>query len=123
MRRPVIPTVLWGRVRVPSGPQKLQSNLELFAFMSHYVYILESLKDGTFYKGYTSEPLLRLQQHNNKASQYTSTKTPWKLVYVEELPSKRDALIREKNMKKASMDRLLALINHPKNIVSKFVER
>jgi putative endonuclease len=47
-------------------------------------------------------------------------KTPWKLVYVEELSSKKEALIREKNLKKATNERLKALINHTKNIVAQF---
>ncbi|MCA6498232.1 MAG: GIY-YIG nuclease family protein, partial [Chitinophagaceae bacterium] len=31
--------------------------------MAHYVYIIESVQDGTFYKGYSQDPLKRLQQH------------------------------------------------------------
>jgi len=37
---------------VPSGPPN-QASHEAF-FMDHYVYILESLVDGTFYKGYSA---------------------------------------------------------------------
>ena len=89
--------------------------------MAHYVYIIESLKDGTFYKGYSTQPLRRLEQHNNGDSQFTSAKIPWKLIYVEELPSKTEALIREKNLKKASTERLEALLTHQKNIVAQFL--
>jgi predicted GIY-YIG superfamily endonuclease len=45
---------------------------------------------------------------------------PWKLVYVEELKTKTEALIREKNLKKADKERILAIISHPKNIVGRF---
>jgi hypothetical protein len=41
-------------------------------------------------------------------------KIPWRLVYVEEMNSKREALIREKNLKKATIERIRALIDHPK---------
>ena len=88
--------------------------------MAYYVYIIKSDLDGSFYKGYTEDPVLRLQRHNNKESIYTSSKVPWKLVYVEEMHSKREALIREKNLKKADHSRIYALIDHPKNIASRF---
>ncbi len=88
--------------------------------MAYYVYIIQSFKDNSFYKGFTENPLRRLAQHNNRESKYTSMKTPWKLVYVEELSSKKEALIREKNLKKATNERLKALIIHTKNIVAQF---
>jgi putative endonuclease len=85
--------------------------------MAYYVYIIESLEDGTFYKGYSEDPLKRLQQHNQGESKYTSGKMPWKLVYVEECASKTEALIRERNLKKADRSRIQTLLVHPKNIV------
>jgi putative endonuclease len=88
--------------------------------MAYYVYIIQSLSDNSFYKGFTESPLQRLAQHNNKESNYTSKKTPWKLVYVEELVSKKEALIREKNLKKATVERIESLIMHPKNIINHF---
>ena len=88
--------------------------------MAYYVYIIQSLNDGSYYKGFTENPLQRLVQHNTKESHYTSGKTPRKLVYVEEMNSKKEALIREKNLKKATIERIGALIKHPKNIVAQF---
>jgi putative endonuclease len=85
--------------------------------MAYYVYIIESLEDGTFYKGYSEDPLKRLQQHNQGESKYTSGNMPWKLVYVEECASKTEALIRERNLKKADRSRIQTLLVHPKNIV------
>ena len=90
--------------------------------MSYYVYIIQSLKDGSYYKGFSEHPLLRLNQHNNKESNYTSGKVPWVLVYVEVMESKTAAIIRERNLKKATIDRIKALIAHPKNIVLQFIE-
>lgn len=88
--------------------------------MAYYVYIIQSLTDKSYYKGYTEFPMQRLLQHNNQESQYTSAKTPWKLVYVEQMASKKEALIREKNLKKATVERIEALLTHTKNIVSAF---
>ncbi|MFZ4752835.1 MAG: GIY-YIG nuclease family protein [Chitinophagaceae bacterium] len=84
--------------------------------MSFYVYILQSLKDKSYYKGFTENPTQRLQQHNAGESKYTSTKIPWKLVYVEELPTKKEALMREKYLKKLERSRIELLIDSPKNI-------
>ncbi|MFM7358510.1 MAG: GIY-YIG nuclease family protein [Sediminibacterium sp.] len=88
--------------------------------MGHYVYIIESEQDGTFYKGYSQDPSKRLQQHNQGESKFTSGKMPWKLVYVEECGTKREALIRERNMKKAERSRIQHLLSHPKNIIGRF---
>ena len=59
--------------------------------MAWYVYIIQSEVDGCYYKGFTEHPFVRLGQHNNGDSVYTSTKMPWKLVYVEETASKEIA--------------------------------
>jgi len=40
---------------------------------------------------------------------------------VEEMSSKKEALIREKNLKKATVERIIALVAHPKNIIHKFL--
>ena len=88
--------------------------------MAYYVYIIESLEDGTFYKGYSEDPLKRLQQHNQGESKYTAGKMPWMLVYVEEYASRTEALLRERNLKKAVRSRIQSLLVHPKNIVGRF---
>jgi putative endonuclease len=118
---PVIPTVLWGRVRVPSGPREALI-IGAFYMETFFVYIIQSEVDGSFYKGFTENPILRLQRHNNKETQSTCHLCPWKLVYVETLPSKTRALIREKNLKKATRERLQALINNSKNEVRHFIK-
>jgi putative endonuclease len=82
----------------------------------YYVYIIESELDGSFYKGSSENYLERLENHNRGGSTYTSHKRPWKLVYVEVCQSKTEALRREKSLKKATKERLIALINSPKNI-------
>jgi putative endonuclease len=81
--------------------------------MAYYVYIIESPSDGSFYKGFSENPIIRLEQHNDGQTSSTRLLVPWKLIYVEELNSKRDALIREKNLKKATRERILALCCRP----------
>ena len=89
--------------------------------MPFYVYILQSAFDKSFYKGFSENPLQRLAQHNNGESHYTSLKRPWKLIYIEMCADKRSALIREKNLKKATIQRLQEIINSNKNIVGEFI--
>ena len=52
----------------------------------YFVYIIESEVDGEYYKGFTTNYLKRLEQHNNGESNYTKTKIPWKLIFVIILP-------------------------------------
>jgi putative endonuclease len=85
--------------------------------MQHFVYILQSETDGTYYKGYSTDYKRRLEEHNLGLSQYTSTKRPWKLVYVEVCADKTSALKREKQLKRANSDYLLWVINQPINIL------
>ena len=89
--------------------------------MQYYVYVIESDVDGSFYKGYSEDPSRRLLQHNAGETQSTCHLIPWKLVYVEAMDSKRSAVIREKNLKKATRERIIALLNHPKNICKEFI--
>ena len=88
--------------------------------MPFYVYIIQSLVDKSYYKGFSEDPSVRLLQHNAGESQYTSGKIPWQLVYVEELLTKREALIREKALKKYSHSQIEGIINSAKNIVDTF---
>ena len=65
-----------------------------------FVYIIRSLNSGILYKGYSTQPEKRLEEHNSGRSRYTSDKGPWELVYLERFETKRDALIREKQIKR-----------------------
>ncbi len=85
--------------------------------MAYYVYIIQSELDNSYYKGFSLNPLQRLIQHNNAESNYTSHKIPWKLLYIEILETKKNALIREKYLKKLTRDRITMLIASPKNII------
>jgi putative endonuclease len=63
------------------------------------VYILEC-NDGTLYTGWTNDIDKRLKAHNEgKGAKYTRGRRPLKLVYIENLESKSEALMRENKIK------------------------
>jgi putative endonuclease len=88
--------------------------------MDYFVYIIQSEQSGIFYKGYTSYPTLRLEEHNNGQSRYTANKGPWKMIYLEKMPDKTAALKRERQLKRVNSNYINWLINQESNIVSKF---
>ena len=83
--------------------------------MPYFVYILQSEKDHSYYKGFTENISKRLFEHNNGFSRYTSKKMPWKLVYLQEFETKREALIREKQIKRFNSVYLEKLIQSYKH--------
>jgi len=68
--------------------------------MSYFVYIIYSPKYDKYYKGFTENPHKRLWEHNQGLSRYTSHFTPWLLVFLEEFNEKKQALKRERGLKK-----------------------
>ena len=67
--------------------------------MSYYVYILESLKDKTYYVGSTPNLKSILKRHNEGRVSYTKPRRPWKLVYTEDHPDRSSAAKRESEIK------------------------
>jgi putative endonuclease len=68
--------------------------------MAYFVYIIQSLADGTYYVGSTQDVDNRLERHNQGRSQYTKPKRPWQLVHFEEYSDKSDAIKRENEIKR-----------------------
>ncbi len=92
--------------------------VRLFCFrptMEYYVYIILSQSQGIYYRGSSANPHIRLTQHNLDQSRYTSGRGPWELVFIQTFQSKREALIREKKLKKYSKQQIKNLINSPLN--------
>lgn len=57
--------------------------------------------DGTLYTGWTNDLDRRIQTHNaGKGAKYTKPRLPVVLVYVEEFPTKEEAMQREAAIKK-----------------------
>jgi putative endonuclease len=61
----------------------------------YYVYVLQSLKDGKLYTGYTDDLVRRLKEHNGGYSKSTKSRRPFKLVYSEKYQTAKQAAKRE----------------------------
>jgi len=78
--------------------------------MRWFVYIIQSQTKGILYKGCTSSIEKRLFEHNNNLGRFTKGKGPWKLVFLKEFETKKEALIYERKIKKANSEYLKSLI-------------
>ena len=63
-----------------------------------WLYVLKS-SGGKIYVGQTSNLEIRIRDHNNGNSYWTSRYIGWKLIYSEEYVSRREAMKREKELK------------------------
>jgi len=69
----------------------------------YYVYIIET-EDGTYYTGQTNCLMRRLKEHmsgNSRSAAYFRMHPPRFLVYVEECPTRADAMRREREIKRS----------------------
>ncbi|MFZ6034568.1 MAG: GIY-YIG nuclease family protein [Patescibacteria group bacterium] len=66
----------------------------------YFVYILQSIKDKSYYIGHTGHIESRLKEHNFGRTGYTSLKRPWKLVHKRKFVNRSQAIIMEKYLKK-----------------------
>ncbi len=67
--------------------------------MTHYVYILQSEKDGKYYIGETTDVNARLLFHNSGKQRSTRHRIPFRLILIEEYENRELALKREKQIK------------------------
>ena len=67
--------------------------------MPYYVYIIQTLIDGTYYVGFTQNVDERVTRHNQRRSKYTRGRGPWELVGTEEFADRSSAMKREKEIK------------------------
>ena len=79
--------------------------------MAYYVYVLESLKTGTYYVGVTHDPSQRLRQHNSGLVASTKPFRPWHLLGMERYPDLGSARTVENRLKggksRGSVERFL----------------
>ena len=79
--------------------------------MLYYVYIL-LCKDGSYYTGYAKDMKSRLEQHRKgQGARYTRMHKPDRVVYVEDFGSRKEAMERERQIKKLSHRQKKQLIN------------
>ncbi len=73
--------------------------------MGYFCYIAECA-DGSFYTGWTTDPVRREKQHNRGVgAKYTRMHRPVKLVYIEEVSDRSAAMKRERKIKAYSHER------------------
>ena len=70
--------------------------------LMYYVYVLESLKDKSFYVGSTENIKQRLADHNSGKAKYSRSKRPYVLKWFCGFPNKSLALAFEKYLKQGS---------------------
>ncbi len=87
-----------------------RAEAEYGAERMNYVYLLKCA-DNTLYCGWTTDLSRREAAHNaGTGAKYTRSRRPVMLVYFEELPDRREALSRERQIKKMSREKKLELI-------------
>jgi putative endonuclease len=74
-----------------------------------FVYIVRC-SDGTLYTGWAVDVAARVKAHNaGRGAKYTRMRLPVKLVYSEELPTRAEAMKRERQIKRYPRAKKLAL--------------
>ncbi len=77
--------------------------------MFFYVYVLESLKDGKRYVGFTNDLDVRIEKHKQSLVRSTKARLPLKLIYFEASLNEQDARRRERYLKTTQGRRFLGL--------------
>ncbi len=91
----------------------------------YFVYVIESLKDGSFYIGKTSDLDKRLLWHNSRELNIGTTrnKMPWRYFYTLELSNSHAARKIENHIKRMkSREYILNLAKYPE-IGQKLIEK
>ena len=84
--------------------RKIRTRSPSSAASQYFVYILEC-SDGKLYTGFTSDPERRLRQHQmGRASKYTRSRLPVRLVFFERCQSKSASLRREAMIKRMTRE-------------------
>jgi putative endonuclease len=79
---------------------------------SYYCYIVECA-NGTYYTGWTTDPVRRTRQHNlGRGAKYTRQHRPVLLVYVEAQADRGQAQRRELAIKKLNRSQKQKLIQN-----------
>ncbi len=65
----------------------------------HYVYLIQSEKDFSYYIGYTKDLKKRFKEHNQGKTKSIKHKIPYRLIYYEAFLNKTNAIKREYELK------------------------
>ena len=77
--------------------------------MYYYTYLLQSETDHTYYIGYCQDLNIRLSEHNRGKTKSIKHKLPMRLIYYEAYPEKRQAIKRERQLKRNKTEKLRVL--------------
>ena len=90
----------------------------------NYTYMLQC-GDGSLYTGWTNDPARRLAVHQaGRGGKYTRSRLPVELVWLEEWPTKEEAMAREWAVKQLTRRQKLALAEeYQKNGCGPFEDR
>jgi len=84
-----------------------------------YFYIIYSQSRDHYYVGHSGDVRERLRRHNSNHKGFTGKAGDWELVYTETYTSKKEAYIRERQVKgwksRKAIERLIER-NSPKNV-------
>lgn len=79
--------------------------------MSNFFCYIVQCMDGTLYTGWTTDPARRLREHNaGRGAQYTRSRRPVRLAYLEPVADRAAAMKRERALKALPRRRKLAII-------------
>src|SRR3990167_1152598 len=78
--------------------------------MFFYIYVLESLKDGNRYIGYTADFKKRVKEHEDGKNFSTKFRVPFRLIYFEGCLDQSDAKRRERYLKTTQGRRFLGSV-------------
>ncbi len=67
--------------------------------MKFFTYILNSLKNNSYYIGQTNNIDRRLVDHNRGKDHSSKIGMPWKIVFLKEFENRKDAVRYEKYLK------------------------
>jgi len=78
--------------------------------MAYYVYILQSRKNDSFYKGSTDNLIRRYSEHNSGEVSSTGRYLPWDLVWCTKKSDRSEAVQLEMKLKNLSGQRTINFI-------------
>ena len=81
-------------------PATREPSPKVEGFFMHCVYVLYSSKWNRLYIGETSDLISRISSHNELGTKgFTLRYRPWKVIHVEFVKTRTEALVREKFLK------------------------
>ena len=78
--------------------------------MTYYVYILQSRKNDSFYKGSTDNLIRTFLEHNAGKDSSSARYSPWHLVCYTKKSNRSEAVVLEMKLKNLSVQKIIDFI-------------